>query len=114
MRRLGLLAAFLFFLPTSGLFAPVKGQMAERFLLQFVRRNVKLQVVFFECGRWLWRADPTRLLARSVLVRHLQENVRSPLLTVVTAAGDWTTPQWLDRVAAQPGHVAKDWLPEAA
>jgi hypothetical protein len=58
-------------------------ELFERFLQQFVLRNVKMQLVFFSEAAWLWRASPSKLFARAVLIDHLKTRATSHLLEVV-------------------------------
>jgi hypothetical protein len=68
-------------------------ELVERFLLQFVRRNVKMQLVFFRRGAWLWRNEPSKLFARFALIDHLQKRAVSSLLEVVQY-DDFSSPEW--------------------
>ncbi len=74
-------------------------ELCERVLLQFVRRNVKLQLVFFEQACWLWQHDPSKLFARRALIAHLQEKAVSPLLDVAVWSEAWSSPSWQQNMA---------------
>jgi ERCC4-related helicase len=75
-------------------------ELAERFLLQFVQRNVKIQVMFFQQGLWLWRDSPVRRLARQTLAAHLQ-SISSPLLeTVIIQGSRWGADQHLQQIVS--------------
>ncbi len=80
-------------------------ELVERFLQQFVLRNVKLQIVFFGKGTWLWRSRPGVLVVRAALIDHLRTRASSKLLEVVEfdsfASQEWTAalaeldPNWI-------------------
>lgn len=74
-------------------------ELVERFLLHFIRRNVKIQVVFFDEGEWIWRNDAGKLLARRILIAHLQQRVQNPLLDVVQWRQRWSSDQWRESFA---------------
>ena len=49
--------------------------MVEKFLDDFAMRGGLFSIAFFECNRAMWVHDPSKLLARDLIIRHLKATV---------------------------------------
>eukprot|EP01065_Artemidia_motanka_P042704 TRINITY_DN5772_c0_g4_i2.p1 TRINITY_DN5772_c0_g4~~TRINITY_DN5772_c0_g4_i2.p1 ORF type:complete len:2172 (+),score=832.60 TRINITY_DN5772_c0_g4_i2:97-6612(+) len=68
--------------------------LCESLLKDFLVRGATVTVVFFDSGRALWSRDPSKLLARDALYRHLSSAGANPAMPTVVRFPSWWCPEW--------------------
>ena len=71
--------------------------LVEKLLNDFVDRHGIFHIVFFDCYRALWTNDPSKLLARDMLVRHLYATMPK----IVSTFKNWWIPEWSEFMRRQ-------------
>eukprot|EP01062_Namystynia_karyoxenos_P008352 TRINITY_DN1293_c4_g2_i1.p1 TRINITY_DN1293_c4_g2~~TRINITY_DN1293_c4_g2_i1.p1 ORF type:complete len:2214 (+),score=877.46 TRINITY_DN1293_c4_g2_i1:177-6818(+) len=68
--------------------------LCEQFLHDLLVRGASVTVVFFGASRALWARDPSKLLARECLIRHLSAASTNPSRPTVLHFSSWWAPEW--------------------
>eukprot|EP01064_Diplonema_japonicum_P010906 TRINITY_DN1813_c2_g1_i2.p1 TRINITY_DN1813_c2_g1~~TRINITY_DN1813_c2_g1_i2.p1 ORF type:complete len:2106 (+),score=712.11 TRINITY_DN1813_c2_g1_i2:48-6365(+) len=76
--------------------------LVEKLLHDFTVKEGMFSIVFFDCNRSLWAADPSKLLARDLLFRHL----RATLPKIVFSFPNWWSDDWAEFIRTQiPSYI---------